>query len=275
MPQTPSKPPRRPFIHQAGQLVRDGRVRLSMTAIELAERAHVSRQMVGDIERAETNPTLGTLERVFAALNMEVDLMSRAPQVMLGDSPKQRDSAHAIMSGYVQRRLEADGWEVHREVRIDSGRYHGWIDLVAFHADSATLLIVEIKTIIDDLGGIERSMDWYVREVPSRVLKAFGWRPKRFVPWLLVLATDQVETQLRTNRDAIDAAFPTRAVEMAASLTDSGRVSEVIGVAPRGVALIDPRSPRRVWLIRSRLDGRRSGSPYQNYADFMRKREAA
>ena len=65
-------------------------------------------------------------------------------------------------------------------------------------------------------------------------------------------------------RAAIDAAFPVRAAEMTALLVDPSRLRRA-----RGLALIDPRSRRRTWLIRSRIDGRRSDLPYRGYADFM------
>jgi hypothetical protein len=59
----------------------------------------------------------------------------------------------------VQRRLEAAGWLVVREVRIESGRYLGWIDLLAFDPVTKTLLVIEIKTRLDDLGDLERTLD--------------------------------------------------------------------------------------------------------------------
>jgi hypothetical protein len=39
----------------------------------------------------------------------------------------------------------------------------------------------------------------------------------------------------------------------------------------RGLALCDPASRRREWLIRTRLDGRRSELPYRDYADAARR----
>jgi hypothetical protein len=39
----------------------------------------------------------------------------------------------------------------------------------------------------------------------------------------------------------------------------------------RGLALIDPSSRRRAWLIRTRLDGRRSPAPFADYADAARR----
>jgi hypothetical protein len=176
-----------------------------------------------------------------------------------------------MCSAYVQRRLEAAGWRVAREVRIDGGRYIGWIDLLAFHEPTGILLVIEIKTRLDDIGAIERSMDWHVDRARAAAVRS-GWQPATVVPWLLALASDEVEDSIRRNRAIWDAAFPMRAIAMGSlaraprggpSLHD--RTSKVLG---RGLALIDPRSRRRDWMIRTRLDGRRSPPPYRGYADL-------
>jgi hypothetical protein len=39
----------------------------------------------------------------------------------------------------------------------------------------------------------------------------------------------------------------------------------------RGLALIDPTSRRRDWLLPSRSDGRRTRAPYMDYADAARR----
>jgi len=244
-----------------GRIVRDGRERMGLSKTGLADRAAVSRQMIAELEDGSANPTLDTVVAVLDGLGLEVEVVVRGP-VMIGD-PRSGDAAHAICSGYVQRRLEAAGWKTAREVRIDDGRYIGWIDLLAFHEPTGVLLVIEIKTRIDDLGSIERSMDWYTRAAMNAA-RRLGWRPLRIGSWLVALASDEVETRIHDDRQTIDAAFPVRAAEMTALLVDPSRLRRA-----RGLALIDPRSRRRTWLIRSRIDGRRSDLPYRGYADFM------
>jgi hypothetical protein len=123
------------------------------------------------------------------------------------------------------------------------------------------VLVIEVKTRIDDLGAIERQLGWYERSA-FEVARRLGWRPRRVIGWLLVLATGEVEDVLRSNRDLMARAFPNRARQMSGLLdmTDA----EFQG---RGAALIDPHSKCRAWLIPSRLDGRRSNAPYLGYAD--------
>lgn len=216
--------------------------------------------MIGAVEAAEANPSLDVLAALFDGLGIDIDL--RMTGLIAIDGGRRHDAAHVLCSAYVQRRLEAAGWSVAREVRIESGRYIGWIDLMAFDERTGTLLVIEIKTRLDDAGAVERAMDWHLREATGAALR-LGWHPRRSAGWLLALATDEVEEQLRNSRSIWASSFPSRATGLAAAVVDPTSAPD------RGLALIDPRSRRRDWLVRARIDGRRSDAPYRGYADFM------
>lgn len=111
--------------------------------------------MVSRVERATVSPSLEVSARLFGALGVEAELVVRVPFLM--DRQRQRDPAHARCAAYVQRRLEKATWTVRREVEVVHGRSHGWIDVLAFEQRSGTLLVIEIKTQLDDLGQVERS----------------------------------------------------------------------------------------------------------------------
>jgi transcriptional regulator with XRE-family HTH domain len=240
------------------RLCRDTRLMLDITQAEVAAAVGVSRAYVASIESGRANPSLEVAGRIGAALGLELQIIGRSPIVLNG--PLQRDAVHAWCSGYVGRRLGRNGLDVRREVTIAHGRTRGWIDLLAYDPRRRLLLVVEIKTWIDDLGAIERQLDWYEREAPL-VARRFGWRPLRVSSWLLALATADVDEAMRRNRDVVDAAFPGRASDLGRLLTGEDEHSG------RGVALVDPRNRRRSWLIPSRIDGRRSKAPYGGIAD--------
>jgi hypothetical protein len=174
------------------------------------------------------------------------------------------DTVHAWCSGYAARRLSGAGWLIAREVDISAGGARGWIDLLAFDPGNETLVIVEIKTRLDDLGHAERQLGWYERNAIAAANR-LGWRPRRVLVWLIVLASDEVDRTLATNRDAIGQAFPGRAPNMLATLAGSEPTAQ------RAITMIDPASRRVRWLIRTRLDGRRSAAPYRHYADAARR----
>lgn len=202
--------------------------------------------------------------RIGDALGLDLELVGRRPIVL---DPRSTSVVHSRCSGYVGRRLRSGGWLVAREVEIVHARSHGWIDLLAFHPGTRTLVVVEIKTRLDDLGAVERQLAWYERSAPAVATARFGWRPSGGASWLLLLQSDEVESAIRRDRDLLREGFPMRATEMRAVLD---------GTTPRidpnrGLALIDPSSRRATWLIPTRSDGRRSPAPYRDYADAARR----
>jgi transcriptional regulator with XRE-family HTH domain len=247
-----------------GAIVRTGREEQRWTKTNLGERSGISRQMVAALESGKANPSLDVIGALLEALDIEVDVVARGPVQVAASGPA--DAAHAICSAYVQRRLVAAGWQVEREVRITDRRYLGWIDILAFHEATATLVVIEVKTRIDDVGAIERSLDWHVRGAVGAA-ERLGWHPRRVVAWVVALASDEVEDAIRRTRELWATAFPTRASAMGALVADPA--TSPSGPGGPGIALIDPMSRRRDWLIRTRVDGRRSNAPYRGYADFM------
>jgi transcriptional regulator with XRE-family HTH domain len=244
-------------------LCRDTRIRLGLTQRQLAEKVGVTRGYVANIELGRANPTLGLVTRVAAALDLEVELAARPP-VLIGDG-RQRDFVHARCSAHVDRRFRSAGWLTAREVEIVHGRSHGWMDLLAFDPQTGMLVLVEIKTRLDDIGAIERQLGWYERSA-FEVARRLAWRPRRIASWLLVLCSSEVEESLRLNRELMANGFPTRARAMTSVLMRQDPT-----IRGRGLALIDPVSKRRVWLMTSRIDGRRSPPPYSSYADAARQ----
>lgn len=153
-----------------------------------------------------------------------------------------------------------------REIAVSAGRIHGWIDLLAFDPRSGALLIVEIKTRLDDLGAIERQIGWYER-CALDVAFSLNWQSRTVSSWLLMLASEEVEDGLRRYRDVLRVAFPRRAVDLRQDLVQPDRLS----AGHRGLALIDPTSHRRDWLMPSRSDGRRTAPPYRDYAEAAQR----
>jgi transcriptional regulator with XRE-family HTH domain len=250
-----------------GRACLDTRLSLDVSRQELATRIGVSARYIAQIERGDANPSLRLVEAIADALGLDLQLSIRPPVFPAG--PRVQDAVHARCSAYVDRRLRGHGWATAREVEVVHGRSHGWIDLLAFDRRTGTLLIIEIKTRLDDLGALERQVGWYER-MSWQAVRRLGWRPTRVIAVVLALASDEVERVVRAHRDLMSIAFPIRADEVRQMVRDRG--------APftgRGLALVDPASRRRDWLIRTSLDGRRSRLPYGSYADAARPAAAS
>jgi transcriptional regulator with XRE-family HTH domain len=224
----------------------DTRSSLDLTQQQIAERVGVSRSYIAKVELGRIDPPLAMVDRIAEALGLDVSFDIRPP-LFLGGT-RVRDDVHARCSAYVDRRLRGLGWATAREIEIVHGRSYGWIDLLAFDQRTQTLLIIEIKTRLDDLGGLERHLGWYER-MAWQTARRLGWRPTRVLPIVLALASNEVEQVVRSHRDLLALAFPMRAAHISVLLA-----RPQVPVTGRGFALIDPSSRRRDWLIRTSID---------------------
>lgn len=236
---------------------------LDITQQALADAVGVSRPYIAAIEAGRANPSLDLVARVADRLGIDLEFAARQPLVF---GQPQHDLVHARCSGYIDRRLRAASWDVRREIEVIHGRSHGWIDLLAFDPRTGTLLVVEVKTRIDDLGAIERQLGWYEPSA-QRLARELGWRAVRLAGWLVALASDEVDQAIRANTEALAAAFPMRATDMAGVVNGH----PLPALPGRGLALIDPSSRRREWLVKSRSDGRRIPAPYRDHTDAARR----
>lgn len=253
-----------PPVRTVAFAVADLRNALRWTQAELGDRAGFSQSFVSLVEHmCMPDLTFESATLLLEAMGARLTLGVSAP--FLADRELQRDPAHARSTAYITARLKRDGWLTATEVEIGGDRSRGWIDVLAYHPDQRLLLVIEVKTEIRDLGAIERTLGWYEREawVAARRL---GWRPKKLVGCLLLLATEMNEARIEENQAAFSAGFPIRATELRRIM--SNEVPPPGG--SRALALIDPRSRRKDWLRPSRLDGRPTTAPYLDYADFMR-----
>jgi transcriptional regulator with XRE-family HTH domain len=249
-----------------GRLIRDARIAIGWSQGELARRAGVSQSAISRLERGQpAGLGLGDLERIATSLGGTFRLTFDAPFLL--DRARQRDRVHARCVAHVAARLRRLGWIVETEVEI-GGRYgSGWIDVLAFHAAAALLLVIEVKTEVHDFGRIQRTLAWYERGASS-VARDRRWNVRRSHGALLLLATDAVDARLRENRQLADEAFRGRVADLIA-LTNDPTAAATPGA--RSLAMIDPLSRRRDWLRPTRLDGRRARAPHEDYAAVVRR----
>jgi transcriptional regulator with XRE-family HTH domain len=246
-----------------GASIRAVRTALGLSQRAFADRIGRSQAYVSLLERG----LIGTLsvvelDRVCKSLGATLVLGVEAPVLIAG--PRQRDAAHARCVAYVARRLRADGWLVEREVPVGSPSRPGWIDIVAFNPTSRVLLVIEVKTELVDLGGLERQLGWYVREAPRRAA-TLGWATEAVLGCVLMLSTTATDDRLRENAPGIRQVFPLRSRDLMNVLRGGS-------VPRRGwfLAMIDPRSRVRDWGRPTVLDGRRTPARYRHLADFLR-----
>ena len=244
--------------------VRDVRRALRTTQAELGRRCGTSQSSISRLEGGHlSSVSLETFGRLLDSLGIELDIAVRQPTIMA--RPFQEDAAHARTLGYVARRLTGSGWLVRTEVEVAEGRARGWIDLLAFRPDDRALLVVEVKAGFRDVGAAQRQLAWYTR-LGMDVARSSGWSATAAAGALVVLATIENDELLTANRGLVSVAFPGRARALNDWLVRPDRPRPATSIA-----LVDPRSRRKKWLIPLALDGRRGPLRYQGYAEFTRR----
>lgn len=229
----------------------------------LGAEAGMAQSMICAVERAALPELpIPTAIRILTALDVDIDLRLLAPHIA---GRPQRDRAHSRSVGYVARRLERAGFDVVTEVEAGSGRWFGFIDILAFHQAERILLLVEVKTELHDIGDVDRQLGLY-EGAAWPTARRLGWRPRAATSLLLVLATDENDRRLRESRTLFDRGYRVRARRLNGFLS---RPSSPPARGERGLAMFDPQSRRTAWLLPSWLDGRRVGARYRDRADFL------
>ena len=151
-----------------GRAVTAVRVRLRRTQSDVAHRAGVSRSTVARIEHGDAwSVTLGTLQKVVDALEIQVALIARWRG---GEIDRLIDAGHAAMHEAMARRLgRLAGWLSVPEVSFAIYAERGVIDILAWHRATRSLLIIELKTILMNVSELIGVMDQRRRlGVPDR-----------------------------------------------------------------------------------------------------------
>jgi transcriptional regulator with XRE-family HTH domain len=169
---------------RVGWLIRRIRQHFGLRQIDLGIRSSVSQQRISAIELGNLDGVpLRTIRAVIEPMGGSVELLIRWKG---GDLDRLADEAHAALVGAVARWLSAEGWQVVPEVSYSIYGERGSIDIVAWHADTRTLLVVEVKTELTSVEATLRKHDEKVRLAGRVVRERFGWEPRN-IGRLLVL----------------------------------------------------------------------------------------
>lgn len=207
-----------------GTAIRALRIRRGSRQVDLAIRAGTSRWTVARIERGRLGTIgLDVIRSVADALDARLDLLLRWQG---GELDRLLNARHAQFHEVIARRFEAmTGWVAIPEVTFSIYGERGIVDVLAWHAGTATVLVVELKTEIVDIQELIGTLD-RKRRLAREIAAARGWRARSVGAWLVV-------AEGRTNRRRVEA----HRTVLAAALPDPA--SRVTGwlAAPGGVTL--------------------------------------
>ncbi len=180
------------------------RKRLRQT--DVSDRARVSRTMVGRIERGQLDSVpLGSLRRVAAALDARLDTIVRWHG---GDLGRLVNARHSAMHEVVARMFGSmDSWIVEPEVSFSIYGERGVIDLLGWHEEGRTLLVIELKTEFAEINELMGTLDRKGR-LAADVARDRGWLPLVISTWVLVAESRSSRRALAAHRTVLRAKFP-------------------------------------------------------------------
>jgi transcriptional regulator with XRE-family HTH domain len=191
-----------------GRALRAIRIHLGLRQADVALKAGVAQQLVSRIERGDGGRmSRRTVSRVLGAVGADVVTTVRWRG---GQIDRLLDEGHAALVGATADLLRRHGWQVLTEVTYAEWGERGSVDILAWHAATRRLLVVEVKTEIASAEELLRRHDEKVRLGPKLARDRFGEAP-RSVTRLLVLANRTANrTRLARLEASVGATYPAR-----------------------------------------------------------------
>jgi transcriptional regulator with XRE-family HTH domain len=189
-----------------GAVFRAVRIRKGWRQKDVAHPARVSPGLVSLIERGHVGAvSLNVLRRVVAVLDIRIELLARWRG---GEIERLLNARHSALQDVVARWFDRlGGWTLAPEVSFAIYGERGWVDLLAWHAETATLLVIEIKTAIVDLQDLIGIVDRKVRLAP-RIGRDRGWTPRVVASWVIVAEGATNRRRVGAHSALLRAAFP-------------------------------------------------------------------
>jgi transcriptional regulator with XRE-family HTH domain len=185
---------------------RAARIRRGWRQEDVASRAGLSRTTVARLELGQLDGVpLRVMRSVARALELQLDVTLRWRGSELA---RLLDAAHAAMHDEIERVLtDAGGWTPAPEVSFSVFGERGVIDVLAWHAATRTILVIELKTLLVDVSDLLGTMDRR-RRLALRIGDERGWRARTAATWVVLAATSTNRRRVHKHRLTLRRAFP-------------------------------------------------------------------
>jgi hypothetical protein len=187
--------------------------------------------------------SLGDVERVLEALGARIQV-----RVLWQGEELDRllDRDHALLVDAMLRLLGDDRWVAVPEVTFQVAGERGSIDILAWHAATRALLVIEIKSVVPDIQATVGGLDRKARLGPQ-IARDRGWGVSHTAR-LLVLPGDRTSRRrVAAFSTTFDRALPARTADVKRWLRDPSAVLQGILFLP-DLRVAQPR--QRVRRIR-------------------------
>ena len=227
---------------QFGAAIRAVRKRRGISQLELAGLARVSQGTVSLIERGHIDSlAMRVVRRVAAAVEVQLDLHARWRG---GELDRLLSRRHSALGENFTGFLLSKGWVVEPEASFSIYGERGMVDLLAWHEATRHLLVVELKTVLVDIGEMLGTLDRKRRLAPTIAVDR-GWQPTVVSVWLIVEDTHTSRRRAAEHRTLLRAALPLDGRQLGSFLARPA-------AACRGLAFWPSTSPRSCGPTSSR-----------------------
>jgi transcriptional regulator with XRE-family HTH domain len=177
-----------------------------MSQIELAGLAGVSHGTVSLVERGHSDRlSLRAVRGIAAALDVRVEMLARWRGGELDRLLSRRHSALGeSFAGFLLGQL---GWVVDPEVSFSLYGERGMVDLLAWHAATSHVVVIELKTEFVDINEMLGTLD-RKRRLARSIAAARGWRPVLVSVWLIIEDSHTNRRHAAEHRTLLRAALP-------------------------------------------------------------------
>ena len=243
-----------------GRLIRVLRHRRGWRQEDLARRAAVGPRAIGRLEAGRFGPvTISTVRAVIATFGLSYEGTVRG---LGAGEDRLLDQHHATMVGGCATWLSVLAWKTRSEVTYSEWGERGSVDLLAWHAATSSLIVIEVKTELASVEATLRKLDEKVR-LADVIVRRFGWRPTSVSRLLVLPDTTTQRRHVRLHAAVLDRAFPvrTRAVRTWCR-APVGAIAGLMFIAPDASAgrIRDPMRRDRIRPPRERVRPRAVGT---------------
>jgi transcriptional regulator with XRE-family HTH domain len=198
---------------KVGRALRQLRRRRGLRQVDVAGLASLAQQTISLIECGHAAAfTIDTVRRAFGALGASYEglVVWRG-----GALDRLLDERHAALVGITAARLPAPGWEVVVEASYSIYGERGSIDILAGHATTRSLLVVEVKSELTSIEELGRKLDEKTRLAQRQLCRErFGWPPIGVGRLLVLPDLGSARRAVARNAALLDRMLPARGPEV-------------------------------------------------------------
>jgi transcriptional regulator with XRE-family HTH domain len=158
---------------RVGRLVKAARLRRGWRQADVEAASGMDQTTISLVESGRLATfTLHTIRAIADSVGAPLEL---SPRLLASEISQLLDQGHAALVEAVLAHLRSIGWETIAEFTFNRYGDRGSVDIVAWHAASRALLIVEVKTRLLDVQELLGTLDRKCRVVPLILARDRGW----------------------------------------------------------------------------------------------------